>query len=382
MKVLLICARNYIPLDGGDKVVSFSLAKMLGHLSELYVYNIADEPGQETKTREALEDACKQLWVREDGFRANWQALLRSFFTLRPYLETRRTGLAARKRELKKIIDETAPDVIIWDHFRSFSYYVKNDRHNVLLQHNDEIKIYLEKAGRFPSLLRPLVDVQVKLLQQQEHQLEAAMQQLVYLNKADIHPRYREKKVSLEYIMADFPAQDYQVQDRPVIHLLFLGSLDWYPNSEGIEWFIEKVWPLLPEHYHLTVVGKRPSTRLKGLLEQIPRATLHADVPSTRPYFMNADVFISPVFVGSGINIKILEAASYGLPMVMSRFSKKGYEGLAFIPEADNETAFADKLLQMSDAAYRAKISQAFRHWYADYNSKRTTHVANIFLNI
>lgn len=382
MKVLLICARNYVPLDGGDKVVSYSLARMLGQLSELYVYNIADEPGQEKKTREALENSCRKLWIREDGFRANWQALLRSFATLRPYLETRRTALAARKQELGDIIAQTAPDVIIWDHFRSFSYYVGNSSHNVLLQHNDEIKIYEEKAGRFSSLLRPLVDVQVKLLKRQEYRLEATMQQLVYLNRADIHPPFKEKKVSLEYIMADFPAEDYQVKDRPQVHLLFLGSLDWYPNSEGISWFIEQVWPRLPEHYQLTVVGKRPSARMKALLEQTPRATLYADVPSTRPYFMNADIFISPVFVGSGINIKILEAASYGIPMVMSRFSKKGYEGLAFIPEADEETGFADQLLQLGDAARRQKINHAFRQWYADYNSKRAAHIAKIFLNI
>jgi glycosyltransferase involved in cell wall biosynthesis len=128
--------------------------------------------------------------------------------------------------------------------------------------------------------------------------------------------------------------------------LLFLGSLDWMPNIDGIKWFFQEIYPVVKEsypHVSLDIVGRRPPATILALAERDKSVNVYGSVPDVRPYMSKADIFVVPLRIGSGTRLKIFEAMATRLPVVSTTV---GAEGLPLEPGhhlmvADSPAEFA-----------------------------------------
>src|SRR5262249_31202261 len=124
-----------------------------------------------------------------------------------------------------------------------------------------------------------------------------------------------------------------QETPREPAQVLFLGSLDWRPNLDGVALLAERVFPAVRRRLpgaRPCVVGRHPPDRLRRLAAALPGAELHASVADVRPYLARSSVLAVPLRVGGGSRLKILEALASGLPVVSTRV---GAEGLCLEPE-------------------------------------------------
>jgi glycosyltransferase involved in cell wall biosynthesis len=113
--------------------------------------------------------------------------------------------------------------------------------------------------------------------------------------------------------------------------MVFVGSLDWRPNLDGILHFIKHVFPrvkLAEPDTILEIVGRNPASWLVDVIKNHPDIRLHSNVPDVVPYLSSAGMMIVPLRIGSGSRLKIIEAAANGLPVVSTKI---GAEGLAFV---------------------------------------------------
>jgi glycosyltransferase involved in cell wall biosynthesis len=134
--------------------------------------------------------------------------------------------------------------------------------------------------------------------------------------------------------------------------ILFCGSLDYYPNEEGLIWFYEHVFPLIKKaipEVVLTVVGaSTKKERYQALLDD-PSVHFEGRVADVQPFYYRAGVCIAPLLSGSGTRLKILEAMSFGNPIVSTSI---GAEGLTIIPRkqlliADEPFEFASIVIEL-----------------------------------
>ncbi|KAB8141474.1 glycosyltransferase [Chloroflexia bacterium SDU3-3] len=147
--------------------------------------------------------------------------------------------------------------------------------------------------------------------------------------------------------------------------VLFVGNYAHPPNAEGALWLAREVWPLVRRACpaaRLTLAGRAPSPAIQAL------AAADVRVPGTvddlRPLYASASAVVAPIFWGSGVRIKLLEALACGVPVVTTALAAEGIalahgESALF---AETPEAFAAAIVRLlADPQLRAHIGAGGR---------------------
>jgi glycosyltransferase involved in cell wall biosynthesis len=138
--------------------------------------------------------------------------------------------------------------------------------------------------------------------------------------------------------------------------VLFVGDLGYAPNTDGVEWFLTAVWPLVRQQVPdaaLDIVGRKAPPRI-AIANGRDGVEIHGFLPDLEPVYRTASVSVVPLRAGSGTRLKILESLAREVPVVSTRV---GAFGIAAgrehgVERADTPTAFAEACVkELLDAA-------------------------------
>ncbi|MBC2717617.1 MAG: glycosyltransferase [Desulfobacteraceae bacterium] len=149
---------------------------------------------------------------------------------------------------------------------------------------------------------------------------------------------------------------------------LFIGSLGYYPNYEGIVHFCRNILPIIREQatksFEVHIVGTGITKKLTTILSAIPNVNIIGTVPNVAPQYSAAGAMIVPVRAGGGTRIKVLEAFAHQCPVVSTKF---GVEGIAGHHEehflsSESDEDFAQNCLRLMNEPLFARqlVSNAF----------------------
>jgi sugar transferase (PEP-CTERM/EpsH1 system associated) len=134
--------------------------------------------------------------------------------------------------------------------------------------------------------------------------------------------------------------------------VIFCGVMNYAPNTQGMEWFVREVWPLVRQTHpaaRLLVVGASPTPSMQAWPGADPSIEVSGAVPDVRPYLWRAAVSIAPLPLARGLQNKALEALAAGLPVVATTTVVDGLPDTARrgCRAADTASAFADGVRQL-----------------------------------
>jgi glycosyltransferase involved in cell wall biosynthesis len=112
-------------------------------------------------------------------------------------------------------------------------------------------------------------------------------------------------------------------RNSPDLH--FIGSLDWMPNLEGLQWFLNDVWPEVHRRFpelKFHVAGRNMPEYLKQL--QMKNVIIHGEVDCSCSFVSAHSISIVPLLSGGGMRAKILEAMSLGRVVISSSIGLEG----------------------------------------------------------
>jgi polysaccharide biosynthesis protein PslH len=145
---------------------------------------------------------------------------------------------------------------------------------------------------------------------------------------------------------------------RERFRVLFVGFMGYHANVDAVKFFSQEIWPLvhqcLPKAV-FTVVGRDPSDEIRKL-GTTPGIEVTGTVPDVHPYYDEAFVAVTPLRVGGGSRIKILEAMAAGVPVVSTAC---GAEGLEIVPDthyvlAETREAMLEAVVGLSRDGFKA----------------------------
>lgn len=105
-------------------------------------------------------------------------------------------------------------------------------------------------------------------------------------------------------------------------YFLFFGS-SFYANNEAVEFIINKIAPFVEEK--IIIAGSGMDITFKNT--KVPKnVTILGFIDNVQKLFNNAKAFLCPIFSGSGMKIKLVEALMYGKTIICSEFAAIGFE--------------------------------------------------------
>jgi glycosyltransferase involved in cell wall biosynthesis len=164
--------------------------------------------------------------------------------------------------------------------------------------------------------------------------------------------------VDLEYFQPPHPSP-------PVEGLVFVGSMDWMPNIDGVNWFLDEVLPLVRASRPLTpvtIAGRKPGPALLARAAADPLLRITGTVPDVRPHLWSAAVSIVPLRIGGGTRLKIYESMAANVPVVSTSIGAEGLDVLSGrnILLGDTAQAFAAGCIELlGDPGRRRDIAAA-----------------------
>ena len=279
------------------------------------------------------------------------------------------------KKEIRNILEKETFDIIHSDHscMAPLALYAKSicGAPVGIRLHNIEYIIWQRYADALPKYhpKKYFVQSQAELLRKQEQYLYEKADVCFSITAVD-----KERSLALSpnanVIVAsagvDLNSWKSEELQRDPNQIVIATTFNWVHNIDALSWFIDSVLPLIKnvcKDAYLSIIGKNipkefyeranlkkeEESSKKSFKEKEISNGLHllGYVPTVLPYLNKASVYIAPLFVGSGIRIKILEAMAMELPVVATPVSAEGIEaseqdGLFVCSTAED---FAEKVL-------------------------------------
>lgn len=146
--------------------------------------------------------------------------------------------------------------------------------------------------------------------------------------------------------------------------MLYLGTMEWYPNAQGLLWFIDNVLPKVVEkrpETKLHIVGfGTPDGELVKIANEHPNIMFWGQQADDKWFFHGAKVFIVPLFIGAGARVKVPTAWASRVPVASTVFGPEGLHTVngENICMTDEPTEYADNILRLlEDEEYHKKIA-------------------------
>ncbi len=321
----------YPPTSGG----TIKSWRLLEFLSEHFEVTLVCTKGG---TRENLEQLQRKLSIPVHGFDLHkersalaWLSSLVSASSLNAWRN--------HSKEIKHLVEQLAApyDLVFADHLEVMDLIAARFRSKTIYHsHNAEFKLWQEVASRQSSPVKKWVaNLEAKRIASFEkrsiestHMTFAAPNDQSALTSELSVPA---NKLALTYHLGndqllELPAIDVSVNEK---HVFYAGTLSWEPNRDGLQWFLENVWPLVirqePEAV-LKVCGKGADDRLLELLNSGTGVNYLGFVDDLERVMSACRVAVVPLRFGSGMKIKTFDALYRGLPLVTTPTGADGID--------------------------------------------------------
>ena len=381
MKILFLVPRFPYPLDGGTNLRNFRLIQSAATEHEVSLLSFLDRPIRPPDL-EPVQALCRQVELRPAPPHRAVGRLATTLGSPLPDMAYRRWS-PRFATTLRSLLEQLRPDVVDVEGVEMARYLpFCRGTGRVLGEHNVEYllqgriwEVDRHEPRRWPKATYSLI--QARKLARFERAACRLADRVVVVSEEDrralarLEPRGRYAVVPNAIDTTTYPARTGE-PERP--GLLFTGTLDFRPNADAIDWFLDEIFPRVRVRHPLArawVVGRGPRRALVARGWRDSAIAVTGRVESLNPYWGRASVYVLPMRVGGGVRFKALEAMAAGLPIVSTRL---GMEGIDAEPEwhylaADTAIDFAAAVERLlDDAELRARLTRQARELVARYD--------------
>ena len=360
MRILQLTPRLPYPPDEGGRIGIFNLTKYLSFREhKITLLSVTANQVENIQVDiQKLRKWCDVKVVYKNTKTKLWGLLLNLFFRI-PYTISKYHSRKV-KDAIREILSREKFDIVHIDslHMAYYSRFINREFNLpiVLREHNVETTIMERFYKNQKSLfIKFYAYLQWKKLRRYEAKTCEVFDKCFMTTKED-EERIRKMNpgvksciipvgVDLSYF---YPSK---IKEEP-FSLIFVGSMKWLPNIDGVLWFHSEVLPRIKEIFSevkFYIVGHEPPMEVKELEKRDKNIIVTGFVEDVRPYVAKSSLYVVPLRIGGGMRLKILEAMAMEKPVVSTLIGVEGVEaanGKDIIIAANAEN-FAERIIKL-----------------------------------
>jgi glycosyltransferase involved in cell wall biosynthesis len=357
MRILWVKSDFLHPTTRGGQIRTLEIVKRLHARHE--VHYIAYEDSRQPEGLERAHEYCTKAYPvpHEVPPHASLKfvgQLAANAFSSMPLALSRYCSRAMRQR-IATVSRSVHFDSTVCD-FVAMAPNFESLNNAVLFQHNVETMIWRRHASTAPDPIRKLYfGLQARRMFNWERRMCLSAGRVIAVSPQDaavMRELFGVSKVSPipTGVDVEFFRRPPQVSGKADI--VFLGAMDWMPNIDGVQYFIQEILPLIRKRLPastLAVVGRSPSAAIRALAEQDSAVQVTGTVADVRPWLWGSQVSVVPLRIGGGTRLKIYESMAAGTATVSTRVGAEGLDVShpSNIRLADTPSEFAGQCIEL-----------------------------------
>lgn len=343
MKIVVLTSRIPYPLEKGDKLRIFHQIKHLSQTHEICLICL-NETTEKIDTS-VLKEMVSELHIIQ---LAQWKIPFRMFFALFHKLPFQVTYFLEwkNKKKIETIIQNFKTEHIYCQLIRT-SEYVKD-----LFQFEktiDYMDAFSAAAMRRASTTKGFRKLFWKVENERAKKYERSI--FDYFNNHSIISHQDRNLLAIpsnkkiEIVPNGVDTSNFNNLNLPKKHdIVFAGNMNYPPNIAAAIFLVEEILPKLIAQFPeitLLIAGANPSSGVLNLASA--HVTVSGWMSDIRQAYCESCIFVAPMFIGAGMQNKILEAMSSELPVITTSLAAEAFseKNQSKIIEANTTFEFA-----------------------------------------
>ena len=329
MKLLIITSRFPYPINKGDKLRAYYQIKELSKQFEIHLISISDQKIYNEDYRE-LEFYCKTIKVLYLPVWKRGLYLLRTFLNNKPF-QVNYFYSNSFQKTINSIIEKITPDHIYCQLIRT-ALYMK-DQHHIpsTLDYMDALSKGIERRISISKwIMKPILKMEYNRLQQFENLAFEFFKHHTIISSSDRDDIMHENNKQIKVIQNGIDTFYYKSKTTDKTYdIVFIGNLNYVPNINAATYIAKQVVPSLKKsksNLKVLIAGSNPSTKVQKL--QNDYITIKGWYDDIREAYCSGKVFFAPMQIGTGLQNKLLEAMSMGIPCITSSLANRSLKAV------------------------------------------------------
>ena len=328
MKLIFLTSRFPYPINKGDKLRSYHQIKELSIQNDIYLISLSESKVSERSIVE-LNKYCKSVHVYHISLINRIFNLFKTLINNRPF----QVNYFYHQKIQKKInsnISIINPDHIICQLVRT-ALYVK-DEHSIpkTIDYMDALSKGLERRITISKFWqKPFVKMESQRMKRFENLAFEFFNNHIIISSSDRDEIAHINNKNIEIIPNGIDSNYFKkITTNKIYDLIFIGNLSYIPNIEAAKYISKTIFPILKEkipNIKILISGSNPSKKVLRLANK--NIKISGWVDDIRETYCSGKVFFAPMNLGSGLQNKLLEAMSLGIPCITSNLCNESLGG-------------------------------------------------------
>ena len=317
MKIFVLLPRIPYPLEKGDKLRAYNQIKQLARNNEIVLCALNDKNIDEQQAFQALQPYCSSInFIKLSKPRILF-GLVRAFLKGLPM----QCGYFYNRKAAKKVdalIEKHQPDIMYGQLVR-VAEYIRHKDIPKAIDYQDVFSYGMKRRRDIASFItRPVYNMEYQRLCRYEAKVFDEFDVKTIISEPDRelipHPKKDEILIIPNGVDHEFfkPQQQEKRYD-----IVFTGNMSYAPNVNAVDYLANEILPLVWEKVpeaKMYIAGATPDPKVKRAASD--RIVISGWLDDIRDAYAQSRVFIAPMRIGTGLQNKLLEAMSMGLPAI------------------------------------------------------------------
>ena len=348
-KIIIITSRFPFPLDKGDKLRIYHQIRYISTHNDIYLIALNTEKYISKECFDELKKYCKQINIIKINLLTRCYNLIKAFISNKPL----QVGYFYSKKaqgEIDSIISNIQPDWCYSQLIRT-AEYTKNKNNNVI-DYMDALSKGIERrVKKFPLFLQPLIKREFYITKKYEIDILNKFKKQIIITANDRDYINHEKRELINIISNGVDTNYFRPRPTKLktYDIVFVGNMNYPPNIVAAVYLCEKILPIIEKQYKICKVligGTNPHNKVKRLANK--NITISGWVKDIRETYRAGKIFVAPMFIGTGLQNKLLEAMAMGIPSITTTLANNALlANKSQIIIANNHIEFANACVKI-----------------------------------